>query len=198
MPASTGPKLGIVIGDVSGKAVSGALVMAACRSIFRVLAESDDPVATLMTTANERLHRDIKRGMFVAVLYAVLDPQTKRLTLSNAGQPQPILVTTAGPPAHVETDGDSFPLGIVPEARYEPTTLSLASGETIVLYSDGVVEAMNAKGEMYGFERLMTTVDQRRALNAESLLEAILADVGEHAKSVEQHDDITLVVVKGS
>ena len=82
----TGNRLGIVIGDVSGKAVSGALVMAASRSIFRILAEVHPSIEEVMRIGNQHLNRDIKKGMFVALLYAVVDPQHKTLTFSNAGQ----------------------------------------------------------------------------------------------------------------
>jgi GAF domain-containing protein len=92
-----GERLAIVVGDVSGKAVSGALVMAASRSIFRVLAEAHASVEEVMSVGNARLNRDIKKGMFVALLYAVLDPQHRTLALSNAGQTQPIICSRDRP-----------------------------------------------------------------------------------------------------
>ena len=105
-----GEQLAIVVGDVSGKAVSGALVMAASRSIFRVLAETYASVEEVMSIGNARLNRDIKKGMFVALLYAVLDPENKTLALSNAGQTQPILCSSDGSgPVYIETTGDRFP-----------------------------------------------------------------------------------------
>jgi hypothetical protein len=124
IPADGGaPKLAIIVGDVSGKGVSGALMMAASRSTYRVLLGAGAPsVVNVMTLANDRLNKDIRKGMFVALVYAVWDPIGKTLTLSNAGQTQPILCrageTTAG---HIETEGDTFPLGIVPDCRYEAT-----------------------------------------------------------------------------
>ena len=92
-------RLGIVVGDVSGKGVSAALMMAASRSTYRVLLQSDPPISELMRTANQRLHSDIKRGMFVALLYAVFDGSERVLTVANAGQTEPIICPSGGKPA---------------------------------------------------------------------------------------------------
>jgi serine phosphatase RsbU (regulator of sigma subunit) len=190
-------RLGIVVGDVSGKAVSGALVMAASRSIFRVLTESNESVEEVMNRANARLHRDVKKGMFVALLYAVLDPKEKTLTLSNAGQIQPILCSPAKPkPQYVDTEGDRFPLGIVIDCYYQETRVSLKQGDILVFSTDGIVEAVNEKGELFGFERFLASIEEGRGLNADELLEKIIKDVMLYAGKVEQHDDLTAVVVK--
>src|SRR5205814_1540467 len=90
-------------------------------------------------------------------LYAVLDPKARTLVLSNAGQTEPVLCVPGQPPRHIETDGDRFPLGIV-ECRYEETRIDLPPSSTVVFYTDGVVEAMNARQEMYSFEDLRTAV----------------------------------------
>lgn len=192
-----GKRLGIVVGDVSGKAVSGALVMAASRSIFRVLTETNESVEEVMNRANARLQRDVKKGMFVALLYAVFDPNDKTLTLSNAGQVQPILCSQAKPkPQYVNTEGNRFPLGIVKDCHYEETRVSLKHGDVLVFSTDGIVEAVNAKGELYGFERFLTSIEEGDALGAHELLEKIINDVTLYAGNVEQHDDLTAVVVK--
>ena len=190
-------RLGIVVGDVSGKAVSGALVMAASRSIFRVLTETHESVEEVMNRGNARLHQDVKKGMFVALLYAVLDPKKKTLTLSNAGQIQPILCSPQKPkPEYVDTDGDKFPLGIVKDCHYEETKLSLKQGDTLVFSTDGIVEAVNEKGELYGFERFLASIEEGQALGASELLEKIINDVMVYVGKAEQHDDLTAVVVK--
>ncbi len=193
----SGRRLGIIVGDVSGKAVSGALVMAAARSIFRVLSEAGSSLSDMMATGNLRLGKDIRKGMFVALLYAVLDPRGQALTLCNAGQTQPILCPEDGsPPRFVDTEGDSFPLGILEDAEYRETRIPLGSGETVVFYTDGVVEAMNGSSEIYGFERLMASIDAGRHLEAEALLGKVIEDVERFVDGVEQHDDLTVVVVK--
>jgi len=196
VPAGEGttPRLGVVVGDVSGKGVSGALLMSAARSTYRVLLEAESSVGTVMKLANQRLHRDIRKGMFVALVYAVFDPRGRRLTLSNAGQTQPILCRAGGEPVYVETEGDSFPLGILPDPDYRETELSLKEGDILVFYTDGIVEAMNAGGGLYGFERLIASVHEGRDLGADDLLEKLMADVSRFVGGVEQHDDLTIVV----
>jgi len=192
-----GKRLGIVVGDVSGKAVSGALVMAASRSIFRVLTEAHESVEEVMNRGNARLHQDVKKGMFVALLYAVLDPKERSLTLSNAGQVQPILFSFEKSKAeYIDTEGDRFPLGIVQDCHYQETRVSLKQGDTLVLYSDGMVEAINDKDELYGFERFMKSIEEGQALSADKLLEKLIQDVSLYVGKVEQHDDLTAVVVK--
>ena len=192
-----GTRLGIVIGDVSGKAVSGALVMAASRSIFRVLTEAKDSVAEVMNTGNSRLHKDVKKGMFVALAYAVLDSNEKKLILSNAGQPQPIhCPADCSGPRYIETEGDRFPLGIVLDCTYQETHMMLRDGDTLLFYTDGVVEAVDRNGELYGFDRLMASTEASRQMGAEDLLDFLLRDISGFVGGMEQHDDITMVVVK--
>jgi sigma-B regulation protein RsbU (phosphoserine phosphatase) len=185
------------VGDVSGKAVSGALVMAASRSIFRVLTETHESVEEVMNRGNLRLHQDVKKGMFVALLYAVLDPKERTLTFSNAGQVQPILFSSAKRKAeYIETQGDRFPLGIVKKCNYEATRVSIEKRDIIVFYTDGIVEAVNEKGELYGFERFLTSIEEGRELGAGELLEKLIQDVEQFVGKVEQHDDLTAVVVR--
>jgi serine phosphatase RsbU (regulator of sigma subunit) len=190
-------RLGIVVGDVSGKAVSGALVMAASRSIFRVLTEAHESVEEVMNRGNARLHQDVKKGMFVALLYAVLDPREKTLTFTNAGQVSPVLFSLEkAKPEYIDTEGDRFPLGIIKECDYQPKRVSLKQGDILVFYTDGMVEAVNDKSELYGFERFLTSIEEGRELGADELLEKLINDVMLYAGKVEQHDDLTAVVVK--
>lgn len=190
-------KLGLVIGDVTGKSVSGALVMSASRSIFRMLGEEKLTVSESMTRGNRRTKKDIKTGMFVALLYAVLDSNEKKLSLCSAGQTQPIYRSAASNEAKlVETEGDSFPLGILDKANYEETELWLKPGDKIVLYTDGIVEAMNAQEELFGFERLIETIGESKTLTAQSLLDEINHQVNEFVGGTPQHDDITIIVIQ--
>jgi serine phosphatase RsbU (regulator of sigma subunit)/CHASE2 domain-containing sensor protein len=189
-------QVGFIIGDVTGKSVSGALIMSASRSVFRMLSEERLGVGETMIRANRRIKKDIKSGMFVALLYAVVDAENRSLRLCSAGQTQPILLPAAtSEPALVETVGDTFPLGILDEADYQETHLPMAPGDRIVFYTDGIVEAMNKKGEMYGFERLHDIVESSRADTAEALMADIVDSVVEFAGGAPQHDDLTIIVV---
>ena len=190
-------KLGIIVGDVSGKSVSGALVMAASRSIFRVLADSEVSVSDMMLSGTRHLKHDIKKGMFVALVYALLDPLGKTLTIVNAGQTQPIICSMKSEkPLLIDTEGDRFPLGIIEDCDYQETIVSLTAGDTVVLYTDGIVEAMNEAGEMYGFDQFMKKIAQNCDLDADAFLRKLMADVTYFAGDAEQHDDLTIVAVK--
>jgi serine phosphatase RsbU (regulator of sigma subunit) len=190
-------RLAIVVGDVSGKGVSAALVMAASRSTYRALSDSYSSVEKVISLANQRLNRDIKKGMFVALIYAVLSPTERILTLSNAGQTQPIICTDGeSKPSYIVTDGDTFPQGIVKDCQYLEKQVKLKEGNTVVFYTDGVVEAMNEKEEMYGFERLIDSIDKGRELDANTLLERLMDDVTLFVGGAKQHDDLTIIVVK--
>jgi len=189
-------KAGMVIGDVTGKSVSGALVMSASRTLFRTLSEEELSVKDSMMRANQRLKKDVKSGMFVALLYAVIDSKDKILTLCSAGQTQPIHVTAGtGAATLVETRGDTFPLGILEDAAYEETQLKLEAGDKVILYTDGIVEAMNEEEEMFGFDRLLETVKDSQTMTAETLLNEIKIKVNEFAGGAIQHDDITVIVL---
>ncbi len=189
-------RLGLVVGDVTGKSVSGALVMAASRSIFRMLSEEQFTVGEIMEKANRRAKKDIKSGMFVALLYAVLESKEKTLNLCSAGQTQPIHFSPkTGEARLMETEGDRFPLGILDGADYRETRVELASGDKIVFYTDGIVEAMNQKEEIFGFERLLEVVQGGRTMNAESLLKEILDKVNGFSRGATQHDDLTVIVI---
>ena len=195
-PAGSGNRLGVIVADVSGKGVSAGLLMAGARSTYRVLLDADPPVDEVMNNANLRLHRDIRKGMFIALLYAVFESRGRRLSLSNAGQTQPILCAPGAEPRLIASEGDSFPLGIVPDCEYEATSLDLPPGSVVVFYTDGAVEAMNGRQEMYGFERFMASVDTHRDLEAPQLLDGLFQDVQSFVGATEQHDDITIIVVR--
>ena len=193
-----GKRLGVVIGDVTGKSVSGALVVSASRSVFRMLSEENLTVADRMMRANRRLKQDLKTGMFVALLYAVLEGEKKTVALCSAGQTQPVLRSAAtGSTGLLETKGDAFPLGILGEAEYEETVITVSPGDVIVLYTDGIVEAMNPGGEIFGFDRLIETINSCRAASAEAMLQEILTRVNAFTAGAPQHDDLTAIVIRG-
>jgi len=189
-------RLGLVIGDVTGKSVSGALVMAAARSVFRMLSEEKFTVGDIMIRANKRIKKDIKSGMFVALLYAVLDGRNKMLSLCSAGQTQPIYFSSRTGEAKLQqTLGDKFPLGILDEADYQETQIRLEPGDRLVFYTDGIVEAMNANREIFGFDRLLQVVRQAGSMNADHLLKEIMNQVNEFCRGASQNDDLTVIVV---
>lgn len=192
-------KIGFVIADVTGKSVSGALVMTASKSVFRLLSEEQLSVGELMTRANLQIKKDITRakGMFVALLYAVLNVEDKRFDMCSAGQTEPVLFSReTGKATLIETEGDTFPLGIVDDADYQATQLQLSSGDLIVFSTDGIVEAMNKKEQMYGFDRFLEVIERNGSLDANMLLEKLIDDINSFVGKAEQHDDLTIVAIK--
>jgi serine phosphatase RsbU (regulator of sigma subunit) len=189
-------RLGVVVGDVTGKSVSGALVMAASRGIFRMLSEEELSVSEIMIRANRRTKKDGKSGMFVALLFAVVDARERMLILSSAGQTQPIFLSgERGVASLVETRGDNFPLGILEDVDYQETRLQLTPGDRVVFYTDGIVEAMNPQQEIYGFERLLATVQEAGCMSADALLKKVVDDIHMFANGAAQHDDVTVIVL---
>jgi serine phosphatase RsbU (regulator of sigma subunit) len=187
---------GIVIGDVTGKSVSGALVMSASRSIFRMLAEEKLSVREMMIRANRRAKQDTQSGMFIALLYAHLNPAAGKVTLCSAGQTQPILCAASDRQARlVETQGDTFPLGIIADVDYQETVVRLGPGDCLILYTDGIVEAENEKGEMLGFDRLLAIVEGCRDSRADRLLQSIIDEVNAFVGDAPQHDDLTVIAI---
>ena len=161
-----------------------------------MLSEEQLTVGDIMIRANRRIKKDITSGMFVALLYAVLNAQDRSLSLCSAGQTQPIyLSSTSREASLVETVGDNFPLGILEEADYQETRLELAPEDKIVFYTDGIVEAMNEKEEIFGFDRLQDVVQVAGAMSSDELLKEILDKVNQFTGGAPQHDDLTAIVV---
>lgn len=188
--------VGLLIGDVTGKGVSGALVMSASMSIFRMLSEENLTIDNIMKQANKRTQKDIKTGMFVALLYAVFNAEDNTLKLCSAGQTQPVhLSSRTGKAGLIETIGDTFPLGLLEDVDYKETSINLHAGDKVVFYTDGIVEAMNEKQQLFGFERLIDEVQKSGFIPADQILENIVQRVTVFEQGLSQHDDLTVIVV---
>ena len=161
-----------------------------------MLSEEELTVGEIMIRANRRTKKDITSGMFVALLYAVLDGKERSVSLCSAGQTQPIhLSARSGDAVLINTEGDNFPLGILDEPDYKETRLQLVPGDKIVFYTDGIVEAMNPQEEVFGFERLLEVVRGGRSMSADSLLKEISDQINVFVRGAAQHDDLTVIVV---
>jgi serine phosphatase RsbU (regulator of sigma subunit) len=186
-------RLGIVVGDATGKGVPAALVMANARSMLRAVAQAFNSPGEVLRRVNEALVTDVPPNMFVTCFYAVLEPESASLSYANAGHDLPCLHRTSGEAEEMRARG--MPLGLMPGMGYEEKETILKSGEAALFYSDGLVEAHDAKGEMFGFPRLRSLVskyDEERSLG-DSLLEVLHSFTGE---GWEQEDDITLVTLR--
>jgi len=187
-------RIGFVIGDVTDKGVPAALVMAATRSVLRASAQRLVDPGAVLERVNEHLCPDMPEKMFVTCLYGVLEPTTGHFRFANAGHDLPYVKTADG---SVELRARGMPLGLMPGMFYEEKEAVLAPGESLLLHSDGVVEAHDAEGAMFGFPRLKEAV--ARYPGGGELIDRVLTDLREHTgTTAEQEDDITMVTLARS
>src|SRR5215218_3590592 len=187
-------RLGLVVGDATGHGVPAALVMASARSMLRAVAQASDSPGDVLRRVNDPLATDIPPNMFVTCFNAILDPENGSLTYANAGHDLPYL-WQSGECEELRARG--MPLGLMPGMGYEEKQTILEAGEAALLYSDGLVEAHDPKGEMFGFPRVRAHVaehGEQRSLG-DFLLEELHTFVGENW---EQEDDITLLTLRCS
>jgi serine phosphatase RsbU (regulator of sigma subunit) len=191
--------LGLVVGDATGKGVPAALVMASARSTLRAVAPASESPGDVLRRANDPLATAIPTNMFVTCFYAIVDPKSGSLRYANAGHDLPYLHRSRGEEAG-ELRARGMPLGLMPEMSYEEKEASLSEGESVLFYSDGLVEAHDPKRrEMFGFPRLRRLVAEHDADAAEerSLVELLMDELRSFTgKGWEQEDDITLLTLK--
>jgi steroid delta-isomerase-like uncharacterized protein len=189
-------RLGVVVGDATGKGVPAALVMSTTCGMLQLAAqalESSSP-GEVLERVNEALLARIPSNMFVTCFYAILDPKSGHLVYANAGHDLPY-VRRSGDAEKLRARG--MPLGLMQGMGYEEREITLQAGESALFYSDGLVEAHDPMGEMFGFPRLQTLVaehGEERSLG-DSLLEELYSFTGE---GWEQEDDITLLTLRRS
>ncbi len=187
-------RLGIVIGDVTDKGIPAALMMASTRSVLRAVAQRLIKPGVVLERVNDSLCPDTPPNMFVTCLYAVLDPSSGRLQYANAGHDLPYWRHSRGVS---ELRATGMPLGLMPGMKYEEKEITLAPGDSVLFYSDGIVEAHNVQRMMFGFPRLMKLVGEHAGDMdlKDFLLEQLAAFTG---PDWEQEDDVTLVTLQRS
>jgi serine phosphatase RsbU (regulator of sigma subunit) len=188
-------RVGVVVGDATGKGVPAALVMASARSMLRAVAQTSNSPGDVLRRVNDPLVTDIPPNMFVTCFYAILEPMSGSLTYANAGHDLPYLDRN-GEAEELRATG--MPLGLMPGMGYEEKQTILEAGQAALLYSDGLVEAHDPKGEMFSFPRLRALVAEHAAEErslGDFLMEELFSFVGE---GWEQEDDITLLTLRRS
>jgi serine phosphatase RsbU (regulator of sigma subunit) len=186
-------RVGLIIGDVTDKGVPAALVMATTRAILRAASGRIDSPGTVLQRANDVLVEDIPPNMFVTCLYAILDPRSGRLCYANAGHDLPYRRGKGGVD---ELRARGMPLGLMPGMQYEEKELTLAPGEAVLFYSDGLVEAHNPQREMFSFGRLQALVASGPD-GGEALIHSLLDDLTRFTgPGWDQEDDITMVLLE--
>ena len=183
--------VGIGLGDVAGKGVPAALLMARMSSDMRQNATPDCSPASVLTAMNAHLAASGQEGAFVTALFLILDTRTRMLTISNAGQCYPVLRRANGEVREIDVGG-GFPLGTLEDMEYEEGSFQLEPGDILILLSDGITEAMDAGRIPYGDVRLEQGVG-RPATTAQKVMDNVIADVAAHVKNTPPSDDITIV-----
>jgi serine phosphatase RsbU (regulator of sigma subunit)/ketosteroid isomerase-like protein len=192
-----GGRVGLVVGDATGKGVPAALVMSTTCGMLRAVSQASDASSPgeMLQRVNEALVSSIPDNMFVTCFYAILNPKNASLRYANAGHDVPYLNRRGGAAEELRARG--LPLGLMPAMSYEEGEVTLGKDQGVLFYSDGLVEAHDPKGEMFGFPRLRALIaehGEERSLG-EFLLEELYTFVGEGWK---QEDDITLLTLQRS
>ena len=190
-------RIGLLIADVSGKGTAAALFMAHSRAMIRGAAQTRPGPGATLAAANIQIVRDNHAMLFVSAFYAILDTRSGRLTFANAGHNVPLILRANG--SLEEVDSRGMVLGIMDDMAYDESETVLEPGDTLVLYTDGITEAMDADSELFGKARLKTAVLEAAGTTgatARDLVAAIIAAVKAYSAELPQMDDLTIVAVR--
>jgi serine phosphatase RsbU (regulator of sigma subunit) len=188
-------RLGLVIADVTDKGVPAALFMALSRTLLRATAIDGRPPTEVLERANRLILADSRSGLFVTCFYAVLETASGLLSFANGGHNYPLLWDSAAVTVR-PLRAQGIVLGIVPDPHFEPQSVTMRPGDVLLLYTDGVTEAMNLARELFGDERLSEVLHANHHRSPQEVINAVLAAVAAFAGGQSQTDDITMVVLK--
>lgn len=192
----TGPAIGIVVCDVAGKGVAAALIMAATRTALRAEAERSDSPATVLARVNETLAASLPPGLFATICFGIFEPTGATFRYASAGHPHP-LHWSSGPRTVAELESYGMPLGLVAGSVYDEQLTTLAPGDCVMIFTDGLVEALDRDRAMYGFDR--ATLDFTRHAEcdgtAATRLDGVVADMRTFIAEERLHDDVTIVTI---
>jgi CHASE2 domain-containing sensor protein/serine phosphatase RsbU (regulator of sigma subunit) len=189
-------KLFFVVADVSGKGLAASLFMALSKALLKSIAlrRGDDP-AWMLARASKEINRDNREALFVTALAGVLDAKTGRLLVCNAGHEPPVICRVGGAPER-STDPGGPPLCVLPEFPYQAVEHTLGAGEWFCVITDGITEAMDERGRLYGGARVLETTARLPGASPDAVIGALRDDVRHFAGRAEQSDDITLLCVR--
>jgi serine phosphatase RsbU (regulator of sigma subunit) len=190
-------KLGLLVADVSDKGMGAALVMALSRTLLRTYAyEYHGRPDYVMRVANRRILTDTQSGLFVSTFYGVVDPYAGTLTYANAGHNPAYLLRNHGSANTEVLTRTGMVLGVLDGVEWEPVTIAMQPGDMLVIYSDGVSDALSEADEFFGEERLRAIVEQHRTQSAQHMLDAVVEAQRRFVGRAPWFDDATLMVLK--
>lgn len=190
---------GVAIADVAGKGIPAALITGMCRSVLRVAAPGCHSPAEALRSLNRRLYPDIKEDLFISMLYLCLDAGSSEVTMARAGHDPPLLYRASGREV-TPLDPPGMAVGIdsgdVFDRVLADSKVTLAPGDGLLLYTDGVTEALDRNDAEFGLPRLIQSLQANAPKGAEATVRNIAAEVREFAGDAPQHDDITLIFIR--
>lgn len=192
-------RLGVAIADVSGKGVPASLIMAICRSVLRSQAPENPSPSEVLKKVNRQLYPDIREDMFISMAYLILDHVRATVTLSRAGHDAPLLYRSAtGELTPIKPPG--LVVGIDSGSVFDRITsdvaVPLAKDDCLILYTDGITEALDGEGEEFGLARAMDSVRASAAQGAPAIINQLIEDVRRFVGATPQNDDITLIAIR--
>ena len=188
-------RLGVVVGDVSGKGIAAALLMAVCKTLIKATSYKGMPADNVLSEVNNILVEESPSNMFVTLFYGVLDTRSGAFEYSNAGHNSPFIISNEGNNTRIQDVGGLI-LGAMKETEYQSNVLMLKPGESVFLYTDGVTEAFNSKEEEFGEKRLSEFLSGRNSLTSTELVDQLFEEIKIFSNGVEQSDDITCLALK--
>lgn len=188
-------RLAVVIGDVSGKGIAAALLMAVCKTLLKATAFKGMPADNILAEVNNILVDDSPSNMFVTVFYGVLDTRSGSFEYCNGGHNSPYLISNNGVVKQLDNIGGLL-LGAMKDVEYQSNVILLKPGDSILFYTDGITEAFNKDASEYETKRLEKLLSNINLLNSAELVEKVFEDVQSFSDGAEQSDDITCLVLK--
>jgi sigma-B regulation protein RsbU (phosphoserine phosphatase) len=188
--------LGIAIGDVSGKGISAALLMASLRASLRgITIDGSGDLAKMMQRINGLVYESSASNRYATFFFATLDSVTRELRYVNAGHNAPLLVRGASVEV-VRLEAGGTPVGLLPSASYEAQSVTLESGDLLLCYTDGISEAMTLSDQEWGEERMLEAVKMQPGASASEVLREVFRAADQFTGAAPQHDDMTLLIVR--
>lgn len=187
-------KLCFVVGDVSGKGIAAGIFMAVTRTLIRATAVPGRNPLDILNRVNAQLARENQANLFVTMILGLVDTQSGKIVYGQGGHNPPVLLSAEGKSAYEPPGG--MPLGVFDDAKFGERELQLKPGETLLVYTDGVTEAMNEARDLFGEDRLLEAVTRQAGRTAEKLTERVVEKVEDFVREAERSDDITLLAIK--
>lgn len=188
-------RLAVVIGDVSGKGIAAALLMAVSKTLLKATAYKGIPTDSILEEVNNILTEESPDNMFVTVFYGILDTRTGSFEYSNGGHNLPFLIYNNGEVKQLENVGGLL-LGAIKDVMYESKVITLKPGESLFFYTDGITEAFNQNEEEYHESRLVVLLSDNYSNNTIELVDKVISNVEIFSNGVEQSDDITCLALQ--